>query len=40
MLHVIRERLRLLAIGHYVYGGMRLFMLPFFVAGAALDAVH
>ena len=28
---IVRERLRLLAIGHYVYGGMGLFMLPFFI---------
>jgi hypothetical protein len=28
---IVRERLRLLAIGHYVYGGMGLFMLPFFL---------
>lgn len=28
---IVRERLRLLAIGHYVYGAMGLFMLPFFI---------
>ena len=28
---IVRERLRLLAIGHYVYGGMGLFMLPVFL---------
>ena len=27
----MRERLRLLGIGHYIYGGMGLFMLPFFI---------
>ncbi len=26
-----RERLRLLALAHYIYGGMGLLMLPFFI---------
>ena len=28
---ITRERLRLLAIGHYIYGGMGVFMLPMFL---------
>ena len=28
---IVRERLRLLALGHYIYGAMGLFMLPFLI---------
>ena len=28
---IVRERLRLLTIAHYIYGGMSLFMLPLFI---------